>query len=243
MLLALDSATRQAGLALYDGESVRAEALWSSSLHHTEWLTPAVAQALQRTNASAADLSVVAVTRGPGSFTGLRVAMSLAKGIAAAQGLPILGVPSLDVTAYPHLGEQPVLATLPAGRGRHAYTIYAPQPPSSSPAVTTEASITNVRGLAEVVRAWHQAARERLEAEEDADPSLALPLRVVGEWTPAERDFLLELGAQAEVVQPALAVRRPAVLAALAWQRWQAGESDDLHALEPDYLHLPRSGK
>ncbi|MFV0525523.1 MAG: TSUP family transporter [Acidimicrobiales bacterium] len=52
MLLALDSATRQAGICLFDGVCVRAEALWSSSrVYHTEWLTPAIAQSLARINA------------------------------------------------------------------------------------------------------------------------------------------------------------------------------------------------
>ncbi|MGH2543812.1 MAG: tRNA (adenosine(37)-N6)-threonylcarbamoyltransferase complex dimerization subunit type 1 TsaB, partial [Ardenticatenaceae bacterium] len=103
MLLALDSATRQAGLALYDGEVVRAEAMWSGGVYHTEWLAPAVDHALQRINTTAADLSAVAVTKGPGSFTGLRVAMSIAKGIAAARSLPLIGIATLDVTAYTHV--------------------------------------------------------------------------------------------------------------------------------------------
>lgn len=115
MLLALDTATRQAGLALYDGEVVRAESLWSGGMHHTEWMAPAIEQALQRINGSAADLTALGVTIGPGSFTGLRVGLSLAKGIAAARGLPLIGISTLDATVYPHIGGAAGAGAAPGG--------------------------------------------------------------------------------------------------------------------------------
>jgi tRNA threonylcarbamoyladenosine biosynthesis protein TsaB len=228
MLLALDTATRQAGLALYDGEAVRAEVTWISGVHHTEWVAPAIEEALKRIRATAADLTAVAVTIGPGSFTGLRVALSLAKGIVAARDLPLLGIPTLDVTAYPHLeAGRAVCAVLQAGRGRLAYAFYGPE-------ATRAAFEGTVPAIADV---WGVIAAVNARAE--PEPSL-----VVGELTPAEQRYLVKnAGERSRIAPPALAVRRPGALAELAWRRFQAGDVDDPQALEPLYLHLPSSGQ
>jgi tRNA threonylcarbamoyladenosine biosynthesis protein TsaB len=223
MLLALDSATRQAGLALYDGEIVRAETLWHGSVHHTEWIAPAVEEALRRIDGGAAALSAVAASVGPGSFTGLRVAISLAKGIAAARGLPLIGISTMDVMAYPHLrADDPLCVLIQAGRGRHAFAFY-----EGSLAPITELALGDVQGIAAAIRGYQGRAS----------------VRVVGELSVAERSALAEsLGEGVRLLSPALALRRPAVLAELAWQRFQAGDVDDLHALEPLYLQLPALG-
>lgn len=222
MILALDSATQQAGLALYDGEAalLRAEVLWQGPRHQTEWLAPAIERALERSQVDREAISALAVTIGPGSFTGLRVALSLAKGFAAARDLPLLGVPTLHVTAYPHLrAGQRLCALLQAGRGRYAFALYeGAQPGDPAP---------RLGRLSEVI--------EALGAYEG--------VRVVGELGGAEQAQLrTALGERVELVPPALAVRRPAVLAELAWQRLLRGEQDDRHALEPLYLSLPTQG-
>ena len=228
MLLALDTATRQAGLALYDGKMVRAESTWHAGRYHTEWLTSAIQQTLTRIRASMQDLSAVAVTIGPGSFTGLRVAMSLAKGIAAARNLPIIGIETLDVTAYSHIGPHvTVCATLAAGRNRHAYAFYDADGPNNSFTRTT----VHVAYLADLLN---------LISEHESKH----PLHIVGEFTPDERQQFANHAPGSSgmrIVPPALSVRRPAVLAELAWQRFLKQEADDLHTLEPIYLNVPKA--
>jgi tRNA threonylcarbamoyladenosine biosynthesis protein TsaB len=223
MLLALDSASRQAGLALYDGDTVRGEVIWHSSAHHTQWMATAIEDALRRTNCTAAELAAVAVSTGPGSFTGLRVALSLAKGIAAAQSLPIVGISTLDVTAYPYVeGGHAVCATLQAGRGRHAYAFYG----GGTTRASMRSTAPSIGTVSEIAVASAEHAQEGL-------------VWMIGEFTPAERQFLMdEAGAHVQVASPALVARRPAVLAEMAWQRLEAGEVDDLHTLEPVYLNL-----
>ncbi|MBA3531007.1 MAG: tRNA (adenosine(37)-N6)-threonylcarbamoyltransferase complex dimerization subunit type 1 TsaB [Ardenticatenales bacterium] len=220
MLLALDSATRQAGLALYDGERILAETLWQGNVHHTEWIAPALEEALRRIHVTAAELTAVGVAVGPGSFTGLRVGISLAKGLAAARNLPIIGVSTLDVTAYPHLDRDDLLCVLvQVGRGRHAYTFYR----GAFPALSSPA-IGDIHAVAAAIVAQPDET----------------PVRVIGELSMDERHALAEtLGAWDPLLPPALALRRPAVLAEMAWQRFQAGDVDDLHTLEPIYLQIP----
>ncbi len=82
MLLSLDTATRHAGLALYDGQQIVAELNWHSVDAQTTELLPRLEQIMAWADAQPADLAAIAVSLGPGSFTGLRVAISLAKGMA-----------------------------------------------------------------------------------------------------------------------------------------------------------------
>ena len=228
MLLALDTATRQAGLALYDGQMVRAETTWQAGRYHTEWLAPAIHDALGRIRATVEDLSAVAVTVGPGSFTGLRVAMSLAKGIAAARELPIIGIETLDVTAYSHVESGFALcATLAAGRGRHAYAFYG-----------TDATCTALNGTPIAVSYMADLVKAIAEYESQKG------LWVIGEFTPDERQYLCEhlpVPEQVRIVPPALTVRRPAALAELAWLRLIKGDVDDLHTLEPIYINVTKA--
>ena len=99
MVLALDTSTRTVGLALYDGVQVLSEAVWTSNDYHTVELAPAIAETFQKTGLDAGALGALAVALGPGSFTGLRVGLALAKGLALARKLPLVGIPTLDILA------------------------------------------------------------------------------------------------------------------------------------------------
>ncbi len=99
MLVAIDTATNYASLALHDGFKVRAEYTWEAQRRHTVGLLPRLVAALEQLGLGVEHLSGVAVTRGPGSFTGLRVGLAVAKGLALARGLALVSVPTLDVVA------------------------------------------------------------------------------------------------------------------------------------------------
>lgn len=120
MLLALDTATRQISLALHDGRALIAEYTWPSENQHTVQLAPAILEFLDRCKQSTRDLSAFAVTIGPGSFTGLRIGVAAAKGMASASGAPLVGINTLDVTAAGCPGGQQnaLVAAAAAGRGR-----------------------------------------------------------------------------------------------------------------------------
>ena len=115
LLLAIDTATRFAGLALYDGEMVRSEACWLSNRNHSAELTPTMVRMLDQQGVEAKDISAVAVATGPGSFTGLRIGLAVAKGLAEACNIPILGVPTLDILAFQHAEQRrPIWAVIQA---------------------------------------------------------------------------------------------------------------------------------
>lgn len=119
MLLAIDTASQFMSLALHDGRQIGYEATWRSRNNHTVELAPAIRAALASAGQALGDLSAIAVAQGPGSFTGLRIGLGVAKGLAQARGLPLVAIPTLEIVAagVPPLGSR-LIAVLQVGRGR-----------------------------------------------------------------------------------------------------------------------------
>src|SRR5258706_6025798 len=109
-LLAIDTATAVISMALHDGISLVAEVTWLAAGHHTQVLPPMLHAMLERAKVAPRQLIAIALALGPGSYTGLRIGMSFAKGIALAcdPPIPLIGVPTLDilVAAQPHRADR-----------------------------------------------------------------------------------------------------------------------------------------
>ncbi|HZO25898.1 MAG TPA: tRNA (adenosine(37)-N6)-threonylcarbamoyltransferase complex dimerization subunit type 1 TsaB [Chloroflexota bacterium] len=213
MLLAVDTSTTRAGIALYDGD-VLAEVVWQAGRDHGRHLMPVVEETMRRIGLQPADLTAIAAARGPGSFTGLRVGLSVAQGLAVALGVPAYGIGSLEVLAagLPPLGS-PVRAVLAAGRGRFATALF-------------QADGGRLRQADEVVGVTLDSLL-RLMVERCA---------IVGDLDAESRTRLAALGEHVWVAPPAVSVRRPSVLAELAWQRFRQGCLPGPDAGEPIYL-------
>ena len=124
-LLALDTSTAWASVALYDGRAVLAEETWRAQRRHGDELFPAIERVLANARSSLAEVDRVAVATGPGSFTGLRIAIAAAQGIARGSGAAMAGVSTLDVLAYPHApSKQRTCPLLPAGRSEWYAAFY-----------------------------------------------------------------------------------------------------------------------
>jgi tRNA threonylcarbamoyladenosine biosynthesis protein TsaB len=95
--LGIETATETVGVAVRTAEGVEAELALTGRRRHVETLTPAVDHLLAQVGLTPGDLEVVAVDIGPGLFTGLRVGVAAAKGLAQALGIGLVGVTSLDV--------------------------------------------------------------------------------------------------------------------------------------------------
>jgi tRNA threonylcarbamoyladenosine biosynthesis protein TsaB len=215
MLLAIDTSTRNIGVALYDGDQVVNEMVWANRGNHTVHLAPAIAETLERSGFAAKDLQVLVVALGPGSFTALRIGLALAKGMALPSGLPLVGVPTLDVMAFAQPLQETLLAVMiRAGRGRLGVGWYQP-----------EKDAWRVEGEIEVMTAVELAER------------IKKPTLVAGELTGEERRLLSRKKKNVILASPAQSLRRPGYLAELGWNRWQKGEVDDPASLAPIYLH------
>lgn len=216
--LALDTASDIASIALSREGEVIAERTWRCERNHTVELMPAVDRLLGERRLSKSDLSALFICTGPGMYTGLRVGVSVAKGLAYALGVPIVGVGRLEADAYPHresAGE--VIAVHRAGRGEYAWAAYADGP-------------------------WREREAPRL------DKADALALRaasshalVVGEVDDRLREVLSASGG-ARVLNEGEPVGRASTIAALAWARLAAGDADEAALLAPVYLRPPAIG-
>jgi tRNA threonylcarbamoyladenosine biosynthesis protein TsaB len=119
MILAVDTSTRLISIALHSGTRLLAEHSWHSSNQHSVELSPAIETMLDKAGISSAELTALAVAQGPGSFTGLRIGISVAKAMAMALQLPLVAVPTFDIVAYatPYF-KGSLYVAVQAGRGR-----------------------------------------------------------------------------------------------------------------------------
>ena len=100
MLMAIDTATRGASLALYEPGRVLAEQTWQTKDNHTVEMMPSLVDMMGRQGLNPSQLTGVAVAIGPGSFTGLRIGLAAAKGLAMSLDVPLIGIPTLDILPY-----------------------------------------------------------------------------------------------------------------------------------------------
>lgn len=100
MILGIDSSAITAGCALYDGGKIVAEQFLNTRHTHSETLLPMVKSMLDGAKITLSEVDGIAVTTGPGSFTGLRIGISCVKGMCFGMDLPCVPVSTLEVVAY-----------------------------------------------------------------------------------------------------------------------------------------------
>jgi tRNA threonylcarbamoyladenosine biosynthesis protein TsaB len=125
LILAIDTALDACAAAVLDTDSYKVIAQESQAMKrgHAEALMPLVARVMKESGIAFDALDRIAATTGPGSFTGLRVGLSAARGFALAANKPVVGVTTLAAYAAPHVsehGEHPVITAIDA-RHDHVY--------------------------------------------------------------------------------------------------------------------------
>jgi tRNA threonylcarbamoyladenosine biosynthesis protein TsaB len=218
MILAIDTATQYASLALYNQDGVLTEETWLAGRNHTVEVMPRLTGMLKLANLKAADLTALAVSLGPGSFTGVRIGLSVAKGLALPYKLPVIGVSTLEIAAYPlRSSSLPVWAIVQAGRGRIIAACY---------------------GLEE--ETWQPLVEPYLTTFENLAQQITKPALCTGEIDAAAAQLLQRGSDQKAVLDlPAARLRRAGYLAEIAAQRLEAGDQDDPDALTPIYISSP----
>lgn len=129
LILGIDTATMQASCAVGGHEGVLAAAQSAKGRRHAEHLTPAIEFICGQAQIELAELSVIAVDVGPGLFTGLRVGIATAKALAHALKVPMIGVSSLDLLAFPvRFSPRLIVAAVDARRGELYWATYRQVP-------------------------------------------------------------------------------------------------------------------
>lgn len=226
MLLALDTSTSVASLALALPATAEADArlvaelTWDVGQRHSVELLERLEWLLAASHRAMADLTGIAVALGPGSFNGVRVALATAKSLAFARGLPLYGIPTLDIIAWGHSASgDTVCALLEAGRGQ----VYA----GCYDATKADAA------------AWSPRDGYTVLTADDLAAQIQGSVFCCGEMSPGTRATLAQaLGGRARFAPPTDA-RRAGWLAELALARVDHQRYDDPIALEPLYLRRP----
>jgi tRNA threonylcarbamoyladenosine biosynthesis protein TsaB len=214
-LLALDTSTEWSSVALYDGREVLAEETWRAQRRHADELFPTIERLLARTRITLATIDKVAVATGPGSFTGLRVAIAAAQGIARGAGAAMVGVSTLDVLAYPHAAsKQRICPLLPAGRTEFYAAFYQ-----------------------ERNRKWQRRSPYIVATLPELCRQIGSHTLFVGEIAPETEQELRDLlGPKALFASPASRMRRAGYLAELGWQALATSPQAKLGEIEPIYV-------
>lgn len=216
MLLAVDTSTQWMGLALLHDDQIISETVWKTRNHHSVELAPAIDLLFKRAGITAADLEAIAIASGPGSFTSLRIGMAFVKGLALSLHLPLISIPTLDITAAAvPLQDMPLAAVLQAGRGRLAVGWYA----------------AGEKG-------WKRAREAEVMTPAELEQAITKPTLICGELNTEERRTLARRWKNIRLAEAALCIRRPAYLAQMAFKRWLVNDVDDAVSLAPTYLHI-----
>lgn len=215
MLLALDTSTSWASIALFDGRDVTAELTWRAQRRHGDELFPMLERLLSLGRVSLADIDRIAVATGPGSFTGIRIGIATARGLARGTNAAVAGVSTLDVLAFPHAPTKlRVCPLLQAGRDEWYAAFYQ-----------------------ERHRVWARRSPYMVGSLGDICRHVGTHTLFVGELEPDTERALSELLGPKAVFPPAsLRMRRAGHLAELGWRAIEERESPRLDELEPIYL-------
>jgi len=197
---------------------VLAELTWRCEQNHSTQLLPHLASLLNQTKLSLQSADGIIVARGPGSFNGLRVGISTAKGLAFSLGIPIVGISTLEAEAYQH-GETglPICPIFNARRGEIATALYQAKH-----------------------NEWRQLIGEHITTIETLCSQITTKTIFCGEFIPfIATQLRKQLKQKAVIPSPATSLRRASFLAELGLKRLKAGDYDNPATLQPLYLRRP----
>ncbi len=207
MLLAIDTATSRASIALHDGAALHGECTWEAHRRHTVTLVPRIREMLESAGVTFEEITAVAVCVGPGSYTGVRIGVSAAKGMATVRRLPLVGVRTLDILVAAQPADPRALyAIFAAGRKRVGYARY------------------RWSG-----GAWRAETDVEILTEAKLSEQIDEPALVVGEIK------MQAWGDDVEIPPPARHLRRAGYLADLGWAQLRSGCTGDPASVNPIY--------
>ena len=129
LILGIETATQQVSVAIGGHEGVLAVFELSRGRRHAETLTPAIEFVCRQADIEICEFGAIAVDIGPGLFTGMRVGLAAGKAIAQALRIPMIGISSLDLLAFPlRYADRTVAAVIDARKGEVFYALYRPVP-------------------------------------------------------------------------------------------------------------------
>jgi len=228
-ILGIETSGNIGGFAVVEDERLLAEVASDITGRHVERSDAMIEHVLDCAGTAISDLAAVAVSLGPGSFTGLRVGLALAKGLCFGRGLPLVGVPTLDAMAGALVGAAGLVVPVrDARRGEIYFALYGAAGGALS-------RLSDYRALAP------EALADELLAQagqgEAGAAGRAAQLVLVGDALARYGETLRSrLGARMVAAPEVLWPPRPAIVAALGGRLLAEGKTADLDEIEPIYV-------
>jgi tRNA threonylcarbamoyladenosine biosynthesis protein TsaB len=214
-ILAIDTATDVCGLALAEDDRLELEVSMAHGQTHAKFLMKAVEQMLALSGWDLADIDGFVVSKGPGSFTGLRIGISTVKGLVMAAGKLMVGVSTLEVLAHQVAGMSEWVCPMLDARRHEVYW-----------------SLYRLEGQALV-----KVAPEKVGPVEEVIPALPGPCTFIGNGSCLYREKIRHALKNSSVWAPdGLHGIRPGVLAQRGWRRLQSGQVEDVRSFGPTYI-------
>ena len=215
MILAIETATRQLGAAVVDGERLLASYEVLADNPHAVELPAAVTRVLQAAHTTLAKLDALVIDLGPGSFTGLRIGLAFVKALVFSTKKPLIGISSLDVlAANAPFTRQPICALLDAKQKNVYAALYRLD--GTLPIKQTEYLLGHV---------------------DDILTRVTEPAIFLGDGCGLYRERILQRCPEPQFASPELWLPRAATLGRLGSQRFLKGERDEPSRLVPMYLY------
>lgn len=224
LVLGIDTSTKVGGLGLYDGEKgLIGESNLALEQTHSERLMPVMQQLLQACGVRIREIDGIAVTVGPGSFTGVRIGVTTAKTLAQVLEKPVVGISTLEAVAHNLPQVAGLVIPLFDARNRRVYTTW-------------------FRGQGQGLQRLHEDDSGTIDELVDEWYKMEENIYFVGDGIALYRDFLQErLGERAIFPPASLWMPRGGVIAELGERALQSGKEEDLFALQPNYLKPPEA--
>ena len=217
LILGIETSTPQASVAIGSEQGVVASALVSRGAGPNEFLLPAIRFCLDEAGLGFRNLGGIAVSLGPGLYTGMRIGVATAKALAQTLSVPIVGMASLDLLAYDvRYSPRTICAVLDARRNEVFHAFYRPSP-----------------GGIQRMTEYRVERPERLVVGIDSRPEEVL---IVGSGMLLYRDLFEELASIAELGTMSHAFPDARALVELALPRIYREDFDALDDIKPLYL-------
>lgn len=213
-ILGIETSTPIGSIALIDDEEIIFEYNYQGKLEHSTWLMPAIDRLLKDANISCQEIEGIAVSSGPGSFTGLRIGVSTVKGLAQGLGIPIIGISTLDSLVCNIPYTEKIICPILDAKRKEVYTaLYCGE---STKRITEYLSIS-IQELAKMI---------------------SKPTIFLGNGLRVYREQLMHFLKDKEVhfAHPSLWLPRASNLALLGLKALKIGKHEDIHSFTPLYL-------
>jgi tRNA threonylcarbamoyladenosine biosynthesis protein TsaB len=216
-ILALETSTLVSSVALATADTLLAEITLQTKKTHSELLMPHIAKILEMAGVNKGDIKAVAVSIGPGSFTGLRIGLATAKTLAYAMEVPLVGVPTLAALAYGCLVPGAILAPMLDAQKGNVYQ-----------------AVFEWRGgeLQDLMPPTVMHIDEAL----DKLTQYSTPVVVMGEAAVLHREKIQQMENNLALAAPHMIIQRAGSVAALGHNMIKQGIQHDVMALEPLYI-------